>query len=157
MNHDVQSNFAGLVAPIALVQASEGAEYFVESAEIDTQGFDSLGAILSADRAITGTDDIKFTVLESDTSGGTFTEVASDKLLPEYAQEADGSGIPVTEQTSPYKQVLGVTQTKQFIKLRLNGIVIDTTNITFDIAVFLKAYQRPFAEADPNFPSDGKP
>lgn len=150
---DGQDNKAVIFQTLNLVQASEGEGYNVEGAEIDVTGFNSITVAVLASRTITASDDIRFAPLESEVTGGTFTAVASDKLLPSYNA---GINQKLTPPTSPYAQVYGVINTEDVIKINFNGVAIDTSNVDLTCVIILESEVRPFAGSDPNFPSLGE-
>jgi len=139
-NRDNQSELVCVQQTIALVQASEDADYFVYGAEIDTLGGDLVSVDVEPSRAITATDDIRFTVQDAETSGGTFATVDDDQLLPTYRSATE---FKVFEPTSPYTQRWGVNGTRRFIKIGFNGVVIDTSNVSLVCNVTFKPREVP--------------
>lgn len=155
MRRDGQADCLALIQSIALVQASAADDYVVVGAEIDTKGLDVAAIIVEPSRAIAAGDDIRLVVQDSDTSGGTFTDIDVEKKLPTYKQDG---GMKVYEPTSPYAQVFGFIGTERYVKIGFNGKAIDTSNVTLDLTITFKPLDRPaYVKVDPAAPSDSLP
>lgn len=126
---------------LSMLVASAGAGYYVTSAtEIDTTGYDTLTVSVEPSRAITATDDIRFTPVDSTTSGGTFVAVDTAKLLPTYMADDNHK---VIEPVAGYQMALGAFGTDKVVKLRFNGVAIDTANVDLVCTVILEKLEKP--------------
>ena len=151
LKRDGMSNKAVITQSLALLKASEGAGYNVAGTPINTQGFTKMTVSLNPSRAITGTDNILFAPLEKADNGGGGSAIAQDKLLPTYKKDLDA--FKLTAQNSPYDQVFGITQALQWVEINLNGIFLDTADVTLEVTIILEAEIHEFDGADPDFPS----
>lgn len=125
LERDIQSKISCLGVDTLAITAASTPET-VQGTEIDTQGFRAVAFAVVADEAI-GTDEIAFTVFEATTSGGTYTEVASDKILPLDAADynigdADSNG---------FLEIFGVFSAERYIKPTLKStLVADDLTVT---------------------------
>lgn len=118
LERDIQSKISCKGVDTLTITAASTPET-VLGTEIDTKGFRAVAFAVVADEAI-GTDAIAFTVHEATSSGGTYTAVSSDKVLPLDAVDynigdADSDG---------FLEIFGVFSTERYIKPVLNSTTV---------------------------------
>jgi hypothetical protein len=100
---DLYSNLGARLGLAAAVQSAS-----VEGPAIDLQGFESAAFVISTG-AIAGSGDFSAKLQESDTSGGTYTDVAEDQV--------DSDAPETLAASSAYR--LGYRGHKRFVRLAL--------------------------------------
>lgn len=130
-----------------------GSSFDLQSEFVDTQGFHALSFALETSRVLNSSDVIVYSFTESDTSGGTYTAVPDEAILP--ARNQDDNLMVIA--ANGFIQTVGVFSTKRFVKLRLAGQA-DTSDIDLTPRPMLESDLAEFTQWDPNVvPSDGKP
>ncbi len=123
MQRDSRNKLEILAVDTLTVTAASTPEV-VQGTEIDTAGKRAVTFAYEPDEAIS-TDVIAATIYESDTSGGTYTEVDSSKLLP------TGESRNLTDKDSANRLfTIGVTGTKRYIKP-----AVSTTTVADDLTI----------------------
>lgn len=123
MQRDVRHKLKVLATDTLSVTAASAPE-IVQGTEIDTQFLRAIDFAVVPDEAI-GTDDIEFLIYESDTSGGTFTAIDTDKYL-----KTGGDRTLVDAASDGSLLTVGCTGTKRYIKP-----VVSTTTVADDLTV----------------------
>lgn len=131
MQRDYRDKLQVLEVDTLSVTAASAPEV-VQGTAVDTQGIRAVVCAVVPDEAI-GTDVIAFTIYECDTSGGTYTEVSSDKLLP-----TGGSRLLVDALADGSLMTVGVTGTKRYIKP-----AVSTTTVADDLTVSVTVIKVP--------------
>jgi hypothetical protein len=139
LERDLQSKI-GVKAVDTISVTSVGTPGTFDGTEIDTLGFRAVAFAVVPDEAIAA-DEIAFSAKESTTSGGTFTVVASDKILPLDAADlnltdADGDG---------YIRVFGVFSAERYIKPSLVSTTV-ADDLTVTVIPILRAEDMAFNE-----------
>lgn len=136
MERDLQASLRVLAPEAVTVTAAGTPGDFTSTVEIDTLGFRSIIFGLAPGEDV-ATDDITFEVWECDTSGGTFTDVASDKYLP----TSDTTRALANAGAAGNIQTFGVFGTKRYIKFNLASTTV-ADDITFTVVTALLAKLR---------------
>ena len=120
MDRDIQSELGmtATLGDIAVVSASVP-DTETHTTPLDTKGMRGAMFGLEWTSVLTAGDVIQLNIIESDTSGGTYTVVSTDKMLPSRRKDSDGVQLAVvTGPTAPYVQTIGAFGTKRFVKVQ---------------------------------------
>ena len=153
---DMQSEIGmtGSLGTIAVVAASVP-DTETHATPLDTKGMRSFMFSLEWASALTAGDVIALTITEADTSGGTYTAVGDDKMLPSRRETTQLA--VVTAPTSPYLQTLGAFGTKRYVKVQAIATTL-TADETATVRASFRDELRPVERWDPDYTSvDGNP
>jgi hypothetical protein len=125
LERDIQSKISCKGVDTITVTAA-GAPTTIDGTEIDTKGFRGLAFAVVADEAI-GTDVIAFSAKEATISGGPYTVVASDKILP-----LDAADLNIGDaDTDGFLEIFGVFSVERYVKPSLiSTTVADDLTVT---------------------------
>lgn len=159
MDRDIQSELGmtATLGDIAVVSASVP-DTETHTTPLDTKGMRGAMFGLEWTSVLTAGDVIQLNIIESDTSGGTYTVVSTDKMLPSRRKDSDGVQLAVvTGPTAPYVQTIGAFGTKRFVKVQAVASVLTADETAAVRAVFRDEF-RPVERWDPDYTSvDGNP
>lgn len=145
---DLQSKLRILAPEDVLVTLAGGNPGdFDSQVEVDTKGFRSVVFGVSLGEAI-DTDVIEFQILESATSGGSFTEIDSSKYLP----TSNTTRLLVDAGADDNILSFGATSVERFLKFRLAA-----TQVADDITVTVVTALEAEIQAADVTGIDGKP
>ena len=153
---DIQAELGIANAGTLTLLTASVPETVLGTVALDTKGMRAFMFALEWSSVLTAGDEIKLEVAESDTSGGTYTEVASAKMLPSRREGGD-QFASVTGPTSPYLQTWGAFGTKRWVKARATSVVM-AANEDAQVYMIFRDEFRPVERWDPDYTSvDGNP
>ena len=120
------------IKEVDAISMSASAATTTQGTEIDTQGLRTLTFGIEPSRAIdtdTAVDDFLFEIWESDTSGGTYTQVTGLKILPTN----DTTRQLIDADANDFLVDFGVYSAKRYIKPAVESVLATSAAASFDV------------------------
>jgi hypothetical protein len=141
---DIHNSIRVLTAIPPKAIGTSGATNGSLSGILDTKGYDSHEFIINHGIVGATGDTTTPVILESATTGGTFTSVSNDDLLGTEAAASLPAAPRVSGSTQNFSTKIGYRGTKRFLRIRLFGVG-HATGIVSATLVSTKANREPVA------------